>query len=327
MTPATANVVSIGLNPAVEESTADVRTQVRVLMDIDKRLSQARIAKEAGVSSATVSQYLAGSYNGDNEAIEAKLQRWIDTTHAQRAQAEALPSAPDYISTPTAERVIGGLRYAQIAGDIAVIYGGAGLGKSTAITRYATSAPNVWHVTMTPATASVVTALEEIVDVLNLGGVQGGAAKLHRAIVKRVRGTQGLLVIDESQHLSVAALDQIRGIHDATGIGIALVGNEAAYARITGGNRAAYLDRLFSRIGKRVRLTKSTSGDINALLTGWNIEHADCRAQLVDIASKPGALRGLTKVLRLASMYAAAAKRKLCCDDVRAAWKELGGAE
>src|ERR1035437_1267786 len=53
-------------------------------------------------------------------------------------------------------------------------------------------------------------------------------------------GTGGLLVIDEAQHLSVAALDQIRSIHDATDLGIALVGNQQVYARLTGGNRAAY---------------------------------------------------------------------------------------
>jgi DNA transposition AAA+ family ATPase len=309
------------------DNETTVRDRLRALMDGDKRMTQSRVAKEAGISSTTISQWLGGIYGGDNEAIEAKLLRWIDTTQAQRAVNDQLPRAPDYVATPSAEKVIDALRYAQVAGDIAVVYGGAGLGKTTAIQQYSRGAPNVWHATMSPAAASVVPCLEEIAEVCGVTTATGGASRLHRAICRRVAETNGLIVIDEAQHLSVAALDQVRAIHDATGVGIALVGNEAVYARMTGGNRAAYLDRLFSRIGKKVRLVKSTAADIAALLTAWHIDDSSCRGQLVEIASKPGGLRGLTKVLRLASMHAAAHNRKLCCEDVRSAWRELGGAE
>lgn len=325
---AVTNVVPINPEPQETQDTdIDVRGRLRALIQSDKSLTQARLAKESGLSTTTVSQWLAGIYAGDNAAVEDKLARWMRADADHRAKAATLPIAPEYVPTPTAEKVVAALRYAQLAGDIAVVYGAAGLGKTEGIKQYARLAPNVWHATMTPASASVVTALEEIADAVGAGDVSGGAAKLHRAIVKRIRATNGLLVIDEAQHLSVAALDQIRSLHDATGIGIALVGNEQVYARMTGGNRAAYLDRLYSRIGKRVRLVKSTQADINLLLEAWNVDDPKCRAQLVEIASKPGGLRGLTKVLRLAAMYAVGAKRALCCDDVRAAWRELGGAE
>ena len=321
-----ATVTQIHVAGETVESTTDVRTLVRALMDGDKRLSQAKIAAESGISSTTLSQWLNGVYGGDNAAVEAKLLRWTETTQAARAQAAAMPATPGYVATHTSERVIAALRYAQVAGDIAVVYGGAGLGKSEAIKRYSVIAPNVWHATMTRASANVVTALEVIVESLGINAL-GGANKLHNAICKRVLNTGGLLVIDEAQHLTEAALDQVRAIHDATGIGIALVGNAQVYARMTGGDRAAYLDRLFSRVGKKVRLVKATQDDVVALLDGWDIRDAKARALLADIASKPGALRGMTKVLRLASMYAAAEKHALGLEDVRAAWKELGGAE
>lgn len=306
---------------------ADLRSQIKAMMDTDRTLTGARISKESGVSATAFSRWRAGTYEGDNEAVEAKLQRWIDTIQSQAQAQRAMPEPPAFVDTPTSARVIDALRYAQVAGDIAVVYGGAGLGKTTSINRYSETASNVFHATMSPASASVVTALEEVAEAVGASGAVGGAAKLHRAICRKLAGSQGLLVIDESQHLSVAALDQIRSIHDATGIGIALVGNEQVYARMTGGNRAAYLDRLYSRIGKRVRLVRATKDDINSLIKAWGIEDGKCRQQLVDIASKPGGLRGLTKVLRLAAMFAAAQERPLCCDDVRAAWRELGGAE
>jgi DNA transposition AAA+ family ATPase len=305
----------------------DLRDQIRMLMDSDKRLSQARVAKEADMSPTTLSQWLSGIYAGNNDAVEKKLLKWVETTQAARARADVMPASPDYVATPTAEKVIAALRYAQIANDIAVVYGGAGLGKTSGIKQYRRVAPNVWHATMTPASASVVPALGVIAEAVGLTNTSGGAAQLHRAICRRIANAGGLLVIDEAQHLSVSALDQIRSIYDDTEVGIALVGNEQVYARMTGGNRAAYLDRLFSRIGKKVRLIKSTHADIEAILDAWAIEDAKCRPQLIEIASKPGALRGLTKVLRLGSMYAAASNRAMCCDDVRAAWRELGGVE
>lgn len=318
------NVVPMALPETA--ASADLHDRIRALMDGNRRLSQTKIAAEAGLSSTVVSQWLNGVYAGDIPAVEAKLWRWVETTQAAREQAAAMPAAPGYVDTATGAKVIAGLRYAQLAGDMAVIYGGAGLGKSEAIRRYAHIAPNVWHATMTRASANVVTSLEVVVETLGLGA-QGGANRLYGAICKRVTGTSGLLVIDEAQHLTEAALDQIRAIHDATGLGIALVGNEQVYARMTGGNRAAYLDRLFSRIGKKVRLLRATPEDVAALLDGWQVREAKARQLLTEIAAKPGALRGMTKVLRLAGMYAAAERRALGFDDVRAAWKELGGLE
>jgi len=326
MNEAASNITTLHPQPADESADADLRDRLRAVQDADRNVTQALLSRETGVSSSAVNQWLKGTYAGDNDAIAEKMRRWLERYDARRASGSQMPTAPAWIATTTAQRIIGALGYAHVAGDIAVIYGGAGLGKTSAVAQYAQAALNVWHVTMTPASASVVTALEEICAALGLAE-QGGAAKLHRAIVRRVRGTGGLLVIDEAQHLSVAALDQIRSIHDATGIGIAFVGNETLYASMTGGNRAAALSRLYSRVGKRLSLRQSTEADIDALIKAWGIDDAKCRSTLVDIARKPGALRTLTKTLRLGSMHARAEGKKVCCEHVARAWRELGGAE
>lgn len=303
----------------------DLRAEIAQLQARDSKLTQAEIGRQSGVSSSRLNRWLKGAYEGDNEALEAELARWVDSYVTRQIESRALPAAPEWVATPTGERITAALGYAQIAADIAVVYGGAGLGKTTAIRHYAHTNPNVWIATMTPATATTVPALEEIALALGLKEVTGGAARIQRAIVARLTGTHGLLVIDEAQHLGVGALDAARALHDATGVGLALVGNESVYARMTGGNRAAYLDRLFSRIGKRVRLTRAHGDDIDALITAWRIESKDCRQVLHEIAAKPGGLRGLTKTLRLASMFAVGAGRAVSCDDIRAAWRDLGG--
>lgn len=309
---------------SIYRGDAELREQVRAEMAAGK-LSQALVAKESGLSSSAINTWLSATYMGDNEAVDAKLRIWIESHRARVAAGDQLPEAPAYVDTPTAARVISALSYAQVAGDIAVSYGAAGLGKTSACQQYQRSRPNVWIATMDPACAGVVTCLQEICDALGMTDT-GGARVMSRAVAKRVRDTHGLLVIDEAQHLSVAALDQVRAIHDATGIGIALVGNEGVWARMAGGRNSAQLDRLFSRVGKRLALRKSSDADIRALVKAWGISDAKCMPVLIEIARRPGALRGLTKTLRLASMQAAAEKRAICCEDVRAAARELGGA-
>lgn len=311
---------------AIYQGDIELREQLRTLMNTDRRLTQSLVSKEAGISAATLNQWLGGKYNGDNESIDTKVRIWIDAHQARRAAGNRMPEAPPFVSTPTATRVLSALAYAQMASDITVCYGGAGLGKTSACKHYQATSPNVWIATMTPSTAGVVTALEEICDAMALSP-GGGARKMTKAIIKRVRDTHGLLVIDEAQHLSVAALDEIRGLHDATGIGIALVGNDGVFSRMAGGRNASQLDRLFSRVGKRLSLRQATETDIVTLIKAWNIDDEKCRTQLIEIARRPGALRTLMKILRLASMNAAAEGRTVCCEDVRAASAELIGVD
>lgn len=302
-----------------------LRTQVRNVIDSDAHVTQARIARELGVSATVISQWLSAIYPGDNAAVESKVSRWL-TKYQERGSDPAMASPPAFVPTPTALRVQQALHYAQMAGDITAIYGASGIGKTASIRQYVGISLNCWVATMSPSTAGVVTALEEICHAIGIVAA-GGAARMHRDITRRVADTGGLLVIDEAQHLSPAALDQVRAIHDATQIGIALVGNDYVYSRMDGaGKRADHLDRLRSRVGKRVKLSLSSTADIDALIKAWGVPaDASWRGSLVTFGRRPGALRGLTKVLRLASSYAALAGRPLGEADVEQARTELGG--
>lgn len=290
-----------------------------------KGMSQTELARIAGTSPSTVGRWLQGSYQGDNARVERRLQAALDTLADRQQADEALPSMPGYIATPTAERIMDTLSYAHIAGDVVIVYGGAGLGKTESIRAYAAKSPNVWVSTASPAEGSVVPALEAVGEALGIP-IASGAARMHRAIVKKMAGTYGLLVIDEAQNLDSKALDQMRSIHDATGCGLALVGNEQVYSAMTGGTRASYLDRLFSRVGQRLRLVRATDQDTEAIIDAWQIKAGPCRKDLRRIAASAGGLRSLSKTLRLASMYAAGDQREVTCTDIRAAWKRLGGA-
>ena len=123
----------------------------------------------------------------------------------------------------------------------------------------------------------------------------------------------------------MSGLDAVRSIHDANGIGLALLGNEQVYARITGGARQAHFAQLFSRVGYRVKLAAPSVGDVETIITAWGVTESKAQTLCIDIAKQAGALRGLTKVLRLANMMLAEGERVLSFDHIQTAWADLGG--
>ena len=106
---------------------------------------------------------------------------------------------------------------------------------------------------------------------------------------------------------------------------MAFLGNETVYSRLTGGQRQAHFAQLFSRVGCRLRLVKPQKEDVGELLDAWNVQ-GRARDLCGKIAGQPGALRGLTKTLRLASMMAAGeGASALDVEIIKAAWLDLGG--
>lgn len=286
-------------------------------------LSQARSANEIGISDSALSQWLAGKYRGDVDAVEAKVSRWLEARTERAKLTASLPTAPAWVETTTARRILAGLSYAQMAGDIAVVYGGAGLGKTKAARHYAAGHPNVWVATMTSSTNTLGPCLERIAVACGLRPSNTRAFRIEADLVERLEETNGLLIIDEAQHLNTRAIEALRGLHDATGVGLAIMGNEVIYSRITGGRRSAEFAQLFSRIGKRVRLTRPRKDDVESLLDAWGITGREEREAVLEIARSPGALRMVTKALRLATLFAKGESVQL--RHIRAAWRDLGG--
>src|SRR5699024_7675543 len=104
-------------------------------------LSQAVVARESGVNSSAFNRWLRGQYPGDNATIDDKIKRWLDARLERRRTEATLPAAPAWVDTPSARQVLSALSYAQMAGDITVIYGGCGIGTPLDARHYERLAP------------------------------------------------------------------------------------------------------------------------------------------------------------------------------------------
>lgn len=315
------------MNQAAEKvipiNSDELRERVRGLMDAEG-LSQATAAREIGLSNSVVSQWLGGEYRGDNNKVAGKILLWLNR-RAETGRIEAImPTAPAWVETPTARKIYDVLAYAQAAGDISVIYGGAGLSKTTTIKRYRERSTNVWVVTATPATANHSALLEEIAIGLGLRDFPLHAPKLQRAILAALHSTKGLLVIDEAQHLTKQALEAARSIYDRMDgdVGLAFSGNASVYGRMYGGGNNGFA-QLFSRVGKRLALGRPMAGDVHAIAAAFGIKGHDERQELEEIGKRPGALRMVMKTMRLASVFAAG--KPVTAAHLRRAYQDLQG--
>ncbi len=294
--------------------TARVRAEVRRL-----NTSQKSTAARIGISQTAFNQWLNGIYKGSKTNLEHKIKRWLET-ESQHGQTTILP-LPDYIATHTGKRIGATLAFAQAAHELVVVYGGAGMGKTRTAQHYAAKHSNAWITTITPASSSMLATLEKIAVVLGIKPSGRRCAVVEAEILERLKDTDGLLIVDEAQHLRIQVIEQIRSIFDAAGAtGLAIMGNDTIYSRLTGGIRAASFAQMFSRISKRVHLRRPADSDVAALGKALNVTGSKERSLLEKIAQRPGALRGVVQTIRLAS---ALAQGDIDADHIRRAWREL----
>lgn len=279
-----------------------------------------RFAEECEVAEGTFGPWVDNKYQGNNAAPAAKVYRFLAAAKDRAALTRQIPTAPCFQETKTARRIMAALEHAQVFGDLVVVGCGPGLGKSASITQYKATRPRVIVATMAPSTRGVNTALVEILASLGEPEARGTPQALSRRVA--VKATAGaLLVIDEAQHLSQQAVDEMRSIHDRTGVGVVFSGDESVFSLFDGSRKAAFA-QFHSRIGMRVRQSRPDPADAPILARAHGVEDSASIKLLTEIASKPGGLRGMTKTLLLARRMSALSGVELTPALIREAWAQ-----
>lgn len=307
------------------QDDAQIRAAFEIAVTEDGR-PLAQIAPSTGVNYATLSAWRAGKYQGRNDRIASQVQQWLVAREAKKRTENSLPEIPGFVMTPTASRIIEVLERTRVLPDMGVIAGGPGIGKTKALEWYAAQTPNVWVVTMQPCLGEISAMMEVI------GATLGSNLRVYRkaeraaSIIRMLTGKQGLLIIDEAQHLPPALMDQLRSFHDIADVGIAMAGNETVFSRFGADRRTPQFAQLFSRVGQRFARKELTKGDLDVLIGAWGLTDDGAAKAARAIGRRPGAARGMTKALRMAFVLARAEGRDQPNQaDVEMAWQQLSG--
>lgn len=252
--------------------------------------TQSQIAKELGVSDGQLSSFLSGTYKAPHTIIP-KVEQLLQIN----VQKEVTPREPGFQRTTVSSIVMDLIAYCHIQGKIGVVYGDAGVGKTMGIREYARTHPDsAVVITISPCFATMTGVNELLAEELRIR--EKVSRKIQTEAIKKLRGSNRVLIIDEAQHLTVRVINHLRCIADESGVGMAFIGNEEIYLKMRGSGQAAYA-QLFSRIAdnKHVLTSHITREDIALIFAESGIA-TDAVDILFRIARTNYGLRGAVNV-------------------------------
>ncbi len=228
----------------------------------ERGISNNRISAALGISPTVLSQYLSGSYGGDNERVDELVE---DFLNRERDKLFLGKKATKYAATQQAKRIYEALRMAHLEGEIAVIYGEAGTGKTTAVKRYAKKHPEVLFIEADLGyTAKIL--FRELHKKVGYDG-KGSIHDMFEDITQKLSDTGRMLVIDEAEHLPYRALEMVRRLYDKAGIAVALVGMPRLVFNLRG-RRGEYA-QLYSRVGIACKVASLSESDTEKIVKSY----------------------------------------------------------
>ena len=161
--------------------------------------------------------------------------------------------AKQWVETATAKRMIGLLAAAHRDRENALLYGQAGMGKTTALRHYAAEHPDVVLIEAMPTYTPAV-VLKTIAKKLGIP-VSGSLNDINEAILGKLTDSGRMIVVDEAENLSTKSLEILRRLHDNADVGLVLAGMPRLRSNLMG--RHGELAQLFSRVGYVLELPES----------------------------------------------------------------------
>jgi DNA transposition AAA+ family ATPase len=233
----------------------------------------------------------------DMPMVEAAVRHFFRHEDRNECLAKSL------FKTSVSDDVGAVLRQIRRTGDIGLIYGPAGIGKSCGGALFRTEFSDVSMMTATfwkqgPRDVEVMLFDSLADDPAALAKPWPGNVKKATWMEELFRGSERMIIVDTAQRLHITAFKWLFDFHDVTGCSIALLGNPEVVDLLRPN------DQLFSRIGIARAVKLGTDSEaiakrmIEQYAPGSNGELLDLS---VDVLTKPGHGRTLRKQLSLAN--------------------------
>ena len=271
------------------------------------------LGKVSAIPYGTLSNYTLAGFKGDRDVAAKRLYQFKQKIDSQAARQNVVLSGPGFVLTPTARRIQFLLEIAQ-QGRMTCVATGPGTSKSTVARHYKQSlGGTVYLATLRKSKGHVSGLIRALVHAMALPSKATWTQQMSDHIAEHVRHQKALIIVDEANHATLESLEELRGLHDETGVGVALLGNEELMQRISGHrDRHAYA-RLKSRIRRYLIQDMPVAEDVAAFLDAWDIVEPDMRKPLINLglSAGSGGLREVTMVLEDANLLAIGDERPL----------------
>lgn len=274
----------------------------------DKKTTRREVAAEVGMSTSTLSMVLNNKYSGKAGPVHEKVEQWLSSQRNKEVLHDAVQGSgltkPAYFKMEATKSVFTSLQLAQSIPAISMMYGGPGIGKTEAAQQYKKNSSHVWIITVSRSGGTFTAVLRQLRDLLKIKKRRCTTAELSVDIKKTLQGKKGLIIIDEAQYLSGAALQELRIICEGIA-GIALIGNGEIRDRMTSLRTRDEMEPVWSRMIRAVDMDELPEADVVAYIRAWGFTDADCIALLTEYGLKAnGALRTVDFIIQMAASFA-----------------------
>ena len=273
------------VNEALQQKLAEFKAK--------SGMNQTMLARGIGVSPASISMYLNDTYaakGGKYETIEPKIEAFLEVQES-KAQREELVLG--FVETKTTRRIAEVMRDAHEAGEIAVIYGQAGLGKTQAVKNYCEKHGAILIEANPSFTALVL--MKKLAASVKLP-TSGTLNDLFEETAYRLGGSERLIVVDEAENLPLRALEIVRRLHDETGCGLVLSGMPRLVANLRG--KHGELVQLHSRVAGALNLGDSLPDAELEQIARATLPEADDETIAELVKHSNGNTRRMSKLMR-----------------------------
>lgn len=210
-------------------------------------ISQNKLAGVIGKNVAYINGYLKkGSQYKYASKVENLLKNYIDNYIIKN---DDLINDGNFIVTKDVKSINAVIGWAVKDRDMAVISGGAGTGKTTAIKEFVKNHPEAILIE-----ATINTSTKSLFKILasELGlNPKGSNDELIRECAITLSKLEKIIIIDEAEHLPYRALESLRRLYDFSKTTLVLVGTNRLILNLTSSKSGNELAQLSSRIGSK----------------------------------------------------------------------------
>lgn len=215
--------------------------------------TQIQIARETGLSGTVISQFISGTYEGDNDKIADSLEKYLVIAIERLESSDNTVFYPELRNTKTS---LFAVKYAHKNCDVVLLSGDAGAGKTTALKHYTQNNTGVIFITASTCTSSPTAILKEIASAIGKKAT-GNKSQIEKILISALNNSNRLIIIDEADQLTFNAIQAVRNLNDKAHVGILLSGNNRIYNQMVMGARCTEFDQVRTRIFMRPKVSNT----------------------------------------------------------------------
>lgn len=241
--------------------------------------------------------------------IQGTIRHFLD----KNERSNPVPEGPVFSITTVSREMWEVCQWCNEKGEMGIITGPAGIGKTMTISRYRKKHVNVSIVTAGIARKSEGAILEAIASKFGIKLYGRSNAVYLDRISARLRETRRLLILDEMGFGTWGAFEAVRQLWDQSQSGIVFIGQERLLSQMKGKRDTYLYDQIFSRIAIKRQVGGDISRDDVKLISGSFCPELDRKSIdfLHQKACGPGHFRTLTNILKLAVQMSEMSKKPI----------------